>query len=191
MTRTKFNEIHQGQEVAFKNALSESNRSKLLTIANQIITSFVSKKGIAFFGNGGSAAEAMHLAAEFTGKCVRDHEPWFAISLGDSQSALTAITNDFGSEYVFARPIEAMKSNLGLVVGLSTSGKSKNVLEGLKKAKNLGMVTVLMTGNSIDYLELPYVDYMLNVESSLTPRIQEVHLLWGHTLAELVEEIFI
>jgi D-sedoheptulose 7-phosphate isomerase len=84
-----------------------------------------------------------------------------------------------------------MKSNLGLVIGLSTSGKSKNVLEGLKKAKDLGIATVFMTGNTIDYLEIPYVDYMLNVESSLTPRIQEVHLLWGHALAELVEELFI
>ncbi len=172
---------------AFEFAFDEELQAILISLLGEISTTFMQGKGIAFFGNGGSAAEATHIAAEFTGHCVIDHQPHFAISLNDSNSAITAITNDYGFEEIFRRQIYAMRNSLGVAFGLSTSGQSKNVISGLKEAKKQNMVTVLMTGINAKNLDLPFVDYKLCVESDVTPRIQEVHLAWGHTLAELIE----
>jgi D-sedoheptulose 7-phosphate isomerase len=173
---------------AFQDALNKDVQAKVIKIVNQIHSTFDKGQGIAFFGNGGSAAESTHFAAEFTGKCVKDHKPCFAISLNDSISAMTAITNDYGFDYIFSRQVEALKGSLGIVFGLSTSGKSPNVLRGLESAKKIGAMTVLMTGNSLLHPTPDFVDISLCVKSSSTPRIQEVHLFWGHLIAELVEE---
>jgi len=141
-------------------------------------------KKIALVGNGGSAAEAMHIAAEFTGRCVVDHKPWNVICLNESQSAITAIANDYGVEQIFARQVQAHLSKGDLLVALSTSGKSRNILEALLAAKNKDVSTMLWMGNFQSPLE------ELNcwkVQSTSTPRIQEIHLMWGHLIAETVE----
>ena len=143
---------------------------------------------IAFAGNGGSAAEASHLAAEFTGKCLIDHEPWRAISLNDSSPSLTAIGNDFGFESVFLRPSKAYLKEGDLLISLSTSGKSANIEKLLQDAAHRGVYGVLWTGKTYDEsTNLTQAQEIWKVNSTITSRIQEVHLLWGHLLAELVE----
>lgn len=143
---------------------------------------------IAFAGNGGSAAEASHLAAEFTGKCLIDHEPWRAISLNDSSPSLTAIGNDFGFESVFLRPSKAYLKEGDLLISLSTSGKSANIEKLLQDAARRGIYGVLWTGKTYDEsTNLTQAQEIWKVNSTITSRIQEVHLLWGHLLAELVE----
>lgn len=143
---------------------------------------------IAFAGNGGSAAEASHLAAEFTGKCLIDHEPWRAISLNDSSPSLTAIGNDFGFENVFLRPSKAYLKEGDLLISLSTSGKSANIEKLLQDAAHRGIYGILWTGKTYDESSnLTQAQEIWKVNSTITSRIQEVHLLWGHLLAELVE----
>jgi D-sedoheptulose 7-phosphate isomerase len=143
---------------------------------------------IAFAGNGGSAAEANHLAAEFTGKCLIDHEPWRAISLNDSSPSLTAIGNDFGFESVFLRPSKAYLKEGDLLISLSTSDKSANIEKLLQDAAHRGIYGVLWTGKTYDEsTNLTQAQEIWKVNSTITSRIQEVHLLWGHLLAELVE----
>ena len=114
---------------------SSLQSTKLLALAEHIYTVFESGNKIAFIGNGGSAAEAMHLAAEFTGKCVIEHKPLPALCLNESQSALTAIANDYGIEFVFSRQVEAHMRSGDLLIAMSTSGRSKNVLNAITTAK--------------------------------------------------------
>lgn len=173
-----------------RNVINNKNAfpiEKLTLIVKEVISTLKSNHKIAFVGNGGSAAEAMHLAAEFTGKCVKDHEPWNAICLNESQSALTAIANDFGVEQMFARMVKANLQKGDLLFVLSTSGKSPNILRAIEAANTEEIRTILLTG---DY-EVNVETWMqLNAPSSLTPRIQELHLIWGHYIAELVELSF-
>jgi D-sedoheptulose 7-phosphate isomerase len=161
---------------------------KIETLSRRILSSFEKGGSLAFFGNGGSAAEANHLAAEFVGKCVINHVPLPAVSFSANTSILTAIANDYGENEVFARQVLAHLGKDSIVVGLSTSGSSKNVLHGLQAAKTLGVYTVLWTSARLRN-DLAFVDEIWKVESESTPRIQEVHLLWGHLLAETVEQI--
>lgn len=160
--------------------------ARIEQLAKLIHETFKSGHKIAFVGNGGSAAEAMHLAAEFTGKCVIEHKPLPALCLNESQSALTAIGNDYGIEFVFSRQVEAHLIAGDLLIALSTSGKSKNILNALKSAGDLGVNSILWMGNF--EIEIEEVD-VWKVPSTSTPRIQEIHLVWGHILAECVEEI--
>lgn len=158
--------------------------NKLVDLSREVIRTFLAGNKLAFLGNGGSAAEAMHLAAEFTGKCVVPHSPLPAICLNESQSALTAISNDFGSEFIFSRQVEAHLKKDDILIALSTSGTSKNVLNALESGRSNGVRLILWTGLSAP--ELKNVD-IWRVPSNSTPRIQEVHLAWGHLLAEVVE----
>lgn len=159
-------------------------KEKILSLATEILDTFTNGNKVAFVGNGGSAAEAMHIAAEFTGKCVLDHRPLDVICLNESQSALTAIANDYGVEYIFSRQVEAHLKENDLLIGLTTSGKSANILQALKSAQEIGVKTMLWTGSSAP--EIPGVR-IWRAPSNSTPRAQEIHLIWGHLLAELVE----
>ena len=155
-----------------------------------VVSAVKAKEALIFFGNGGSAAEATHIAAEFTGKCLIDHEPWFALSLNDSISAITSISNDYSFEQIFARQILPLANAARIAFGLTTSGNSQTVINCLIQAKELGLTTVLMCGDLKnikikDYLRC--VDFILDVPSSTTPRIQEIHLLWGHLISEITE----
>ncbi len=136
------------------------------------------------FGNGGSAADAQHIAAELMGRYYLDRRPLPAIALTVNSSSLTAIANDYGFSQVFARQIEAVGHAGDVAIGISTSGRSLNVIEGLRTAKRQGMLSVLMTGRDGESVE---VDHCIAVPSDDTPRIQEGHILIGHILCEIVE----
>jgi D-sedoheptulose 7-phosphate isomerase len=161
--------------------------NQLVEISRKISALVQTAGRVAFVGNGGSAAEAMHIAAEFTGKCVVDHPPLPVMCLNESQSSLTAIANDYGVDFVFSRMVEAHLRPGDLLVCLSTSGKSKNILEALDVANKNGIQTCLWMGD-FD-LDIPNVE-VLKVPSKSTPRIQEIHLAWGHLISELVEDFW-
>lgn len=137
-------------------------------------------------GNGGSAAIASHVAAEFLGKCVRDRHPLPAISLAESHSSLTAIGNDYGFDQVFRRGVQAFGRPGDVLLAMSTSGSSPNILAALDEARGLGLTTILMTGaKGAERQE--HADHLLVVPSVETPRIQEVHMLWAHAWCEAVD----
>ena len=158
-------------------------------LTNQFLNAITNGGRIFFMGNGGSAAEATHIAAEFVSKCCIDHEPWPAMALNDSISAITAISNDYGFEEIFSRQIKAFANSKSVVIGLSTSGKSRNILRGLQTAKALGAFTSLWTSQQCPLDIQDFIDNKLIAPTYSTPRAQEVHLLWGHSLAEVVEGI--
>lgn len=158
-------------------------------LTNQCLNAVTNGGRIFFMGNGGSAAEATHIAAEFVSKCCVDHEPWPAMALNDSISAITAIGNDYGFEEIFSRQVKAFANSKSVVIGLSTSGKSRNILRGLQTAKELGAFTSLWTSQQCPLDIQDFIDNKLTAPTASTPRAQEVHLLWGHSLAEVVEGI--
>jgi D-sedoheptulose 7-phosphate isomerase len=139
------------------------------------------------FGNGGSAADAQHIAAEFVGRFAFDRPALPALALTVNTSCITAIGNDYGYELAFARQIQALGRAGDIAIGISTSGNSPSVLRGIEVAKQLGLITVGFTGAAGGQLK-GAVDYCISVPSNETPRIQECHILIGHVIAELVEE---
>ena len=173
------------------NSLSSPEISTALNeIADLIIEAIKKRKTIFFLGNGGSAAEASHFAAELVSKCVLDHAPWAALSLSDSTPIITAIGNDYGFELVFSRQIEALAREGDLVIAFSTSGTSPNVLAALQKSTELNCKSVLFTGQLCP--EIVSAKYLVAIApSELTPRVQEIHLLWIHLLSEYCEKILI
>lgn len=140
-----------------------------------------------FCGNGGSAADAQHLAAEFVGRYLVERRPLPALALHANSSAVTAIGNDYGYDQVFARQIEALSRPGDVVVGLTTSGNSVNVIAAFQRARALGLPTIALTGEGGGKLRAE-ADILLDVSSRETPRIQECHILIGHCLCEAVEQ---
>jgi D-sedoheptulose 7-phosphate isomerase len=138
-------------------------------------------------GNGGSAADAQHLAAEFTGRYLRRRDAWPAIALSTNTSAVTAIGNDYGFEEVFARQVAAYGRPGDVLVAISTSGASPNVVRAAEVARERGLKVIAMTGGSGGKMR-DLADIHLNVPSNSTPRIQESHILVGHVLCALVED---
>ena len=164
--------------------------NRLENLSNRIIRVFKNGGILAFAGNGGSAAESSHLAAEFTGKCLVEHRPLPALSLSDSIAGTTAIANDFGKEDIFIRPAQAFLNEKSLLIAMSTSGKSENILKLIKDSRSRGIYTVLWTGELRHSItEDCRADEVWSVPSVTTSRIQEIHLMWGHLLAEIIEEI--
>jgi len=155
-------------------------------IARLIIEAYRSGKKAVLFGNGGSAADAQHIAAELAGKYYMDRKPLPAEALTVNTSTLTAIGNDYGFEQVFARQLEGLGNPGDIAIGISTSGNSPNVIEGIRAAKRKGMITIGLTGADGGQLKNE-VDYCICVPSQDTPRIQEVHILIGHIWCELIE----
>jgi D-sedoheptulose 7-phosphate isomerase len=139
------------------------------------------------FGNGGSAADAQHIAAEFVGRFAFDRPALPALALSVNTSCVTAIGNDYGFDLVFARQIEALGRPGDVAIGISTSGNSANVLQGLAVAKKKGLHTVALTGSSGGKLKTG-ADHCICAPSNETPRIQECHILIGHIISELVEQ---
>lgn len=165
---------------------------RLIRLVERTIEVLERGNKIAFAGNGGSAAEASHLAAEFTGKCLVDHRPWRAISLNESTTSITAIGNDYGFEDIMLRQSQALMDEEDLLIALSTSGKSKNVQKLVSDASSRGIYTILWTGEAYDNSINPCnAKEVWKVDSKTTSRIQEVHLLWGHLLAELIEQTYV
>lgn len=141
---------------------------------------------IIFFGNGGSASDAEHLAAEFTGKYELERKGLAAIALTSGSASLTSISNDFGFERVFSRQLEALARKGDVCIGISTSGKSPNVVRALEKARLIGAKTIAFTGRDGGEV-VEYADVALIVPSDVTSRIQEMHILLGHCLVHLIE----
>ena len=163
----------------------EATAPKIVAVAGAMIRSLRTGGKIVLFGNGGSAADAQHIAGELVGRYYLDRRPLSAMALTVNTSSLTAIANDHGFAQVFARQLESVGRGGDVAIGISTSGRSANVLEALRVARRLGMVSVLLTGRGGE--DAAAADYCLAVPSSDTPRIQEAHILIGHLLCELVE----
>ena len=146
------------------------------------------KQGNTIFwcGNGGSASESSHLAVELIGRFKNNRRPLPSISLNSDTSAITCIANDFGYDEIFARQLEGLAKQGDVLVALSTSGKSENILRALQKAKDLGVTTIALLGNGGGEA-LNNADYAIVINSSETARIQEIHLLMGHTFCEFAE----
>jgi D-sedoheptulose 7-phosphate isomerase len=142
---------------------------------------------VLLFGNGGSAADAQHIAAEFVGRFAFDRPPLPALALSVNTSCVTAIGNDYGFDLVFSRQIEALARPGDLAIGISTSGNSSNVLHGFSAARKAGLSTVALTGCTGGKIKSA-VDYCICAPSNETPRIQECHILIGHIISELVEK---
>lgn len=156
-------------------------------LAADVHTSLRRGGKLLLLGNGGSAADAQHLAAELVGRYRRERAALAALALTTDTSALTAIGNDYGYEHVFARQVEALATERDVVLGLSTSGDSENVLRALQRAAALGACTWGMTGRSGGAMAELLGRRILRVPSANTPRIQECHIFLGHMLCALVE----
>ncbi len=178
--------IRESISVKEKLLHDESCLATLGKVASIMTEALRAGNKILFMGNGGSAADAQHLAAEFTGRYMRERRALAAMALNVDTSSLTAIANDYSFDRVFARQIEALGRRGDVAIGLSTSGISPNVLRGMEAARSLELVTVGLTGESGGRLK-DVVEHCLCVPSSETPRIQECHILVGHILCEIVE----
>ncbi len=156
-------------------------------IVNEIVSCYQNGGKVLFCGNGGSAADAQHLAAELSGRFYFDRQPLNAEALHVNSSFVTAVANDYGYDAIFARMIKAVGKSGDILIGLTTSGNSQNILNAFDVAKSLEMKTIGFTGVSGGKLK-EKSDFLLNVPSSDTPRIQESHIMLGHIICELVEE---
>ena len=156
-------------------------------IVDQIINCYENGGKVLFCGNGGSAADAQHLAAELSGRFYFDRHPLYAEALHVNSSYITAVANDYGFDEVFARLVLGMGSKDDILIGLSTSGNSTNILKAFSEANTLEMITIGFTGQTGGLLK-DKCKYLLNIPSTDTPRIQEVHIMLGHIICELVEE---
>jgi len=156
-------------------------------VSQAMIRLFKADHKVLFCGNGGSAADAQHLAAELSGRFYFDRPPLFSEALHVNSSYVTAVANDYSYNEVYARMTKAAGRSGDMLVGISTSGNSPNVLRALEVAKEQGMITVGMTGKTGGKMK-DVCDFLLNVPSTDTPRIQECHILIGHIICQLVEE---
>ncbi|MCF7935219.1 MAG: SIS domain-containing protein [Synergistales bacterium] len=167
---------------------SAGSAAPRLAVAAKRLIAVLEAGGTVFFcGNGGSAADAQHLAAELEGRFARARRALAGLALGTNASTVTAVANDMGFHRLFARELEALAGDGDALVALSTSGDSPNVLAALETARRQGVATIGLTGRTGGAMA-PLCDILLQAPSEKTPRIQEVHILWGHTLCALIED---
>ncbi len=164
-----------------------SHIDRIMEVTNRMVSVLESGRKVLFFGNGGSACDASHLAGELVNRFYLDRKGLAGLALTTDMSVITSISNDYHYHEIFARQIESLGNEGDMALGISTSGNSENVLRGLEKAKTMGLVTVGFTGGSGGKLASA-VDYAFIVPSKITPRIQETHITLGHVICELVEE---
>jgi D-sedoheptulose 7-phosphate isomerase len=156
-------------------------------VGKLIVDALLQEKKILLLGNGGSAADAQHIAAEFVGRFAFDRPALPALALSVNTSCVTAIGNDYGFDLVFSRQIEALGQKGDVAIGISTSGSSANVLHAMSTSKKIGLRTIALTGCTGGKLKNE-VEFCLCAPSTETPRIQECHILMGHIISELVEQ---
>lgn len=173
--------------IQVKEELLHKQIGEVIEITNLILESLKNNGKVIFFGNGGSAADSQHLAAELVGRFKKDRQGLPALSLTTNTSILTAIANDYGYEMVFAKQIEALGRKNDVAVGISTSGKAKSVNLAIKQAKKMGLKTIALTGGDGGEL-VKLADASLIVPSAITARIQEAHITIGHIICEMIEE---
>ncbi len=169
-----------------RNRFLKENLPRLLETVNLVSHAFVRGNKLFLFGNGGSAADAQHIAAEFVNRYVIDRPPLPALALTTDSSILTSISNDITFHEVFAKQIKALGKEGDVAMGISTSGTSVNIIKAFEVAKEMGIKTVALTGNDGGVIS-KMADVPLIVPSSSTPRIQETHIVVGHVLCEMVE----
>ncbi len=169
--------------------LHETNSDLICLIGEIIIKRLQSGSKLIFMGNGGSASDAQHLSAEFVGRFLKEREPLSAISLSTDTSALTAIGNDYGFDKIFERQINALAKEGDIVIGITTSGNSPNVLKAIEAANNLNCFTIGLTGRDGGKLK-DICNETIIVPSNITARIQETHILIGHILCDMVDTAF-
>ncbi|MDO8568210.1 MAG: D-sedoheptulose 7-phosphate isomerase [Dehalococcoidales bacterium] len=174
------------ESAGIKRDIARNQTGEIARVAQAIIAAYKAGGKVVFFGNGGSAADAQHLAGEMVGKLLLNRKAFPAIALNTNSSILTALANDFGYDSVFARQVEALVNKGDVVIGISTSGNSPNVIEGLKAARVKGARTVGFSGNGGGKLK-DAADMVITVPSDSTPRIQEAHITIGHIVCGLVE----
>ena len=182
-----------------KNIIKASIETKQLVLANEslietigkiveaIVKAFSDGKRVYFCGNGGSAADAQHLAAEFSGRFYSDRKALPAEALHCNTSYLTAVANDYSFDVIYSRMIDGIGHEGDVLIGISTSGNSENILKAIETAREKKMITVGFTGESGGKLK-DKCDYLINIPSTDTPRIQESHIMVGHIICQLVEE---
>ena len=174
--------------IRVKQALLDTQVPLIEKAARIVFNCIKNGNKLIFFGNGGSASDSQHLAAEFVGRYGSERRALPAIAFTTDTSILTAVGNDYGYEKVFERQIEALGKKGDVAFGISTSGNSKNVLFGITKARELGLTTIGFSGRSGGALH-PLVDISIVVPSQKTSRIQESHILIGHIICERVDEL--
>ena len=180
--------VYRSIEVKEKLLADSSFQSAVTQVAIRIIKAIQAGGKVMFFGNGGSAADAQHLAAEFTGRYLKERRALPALALSVNSSSVTAIGNDYGFDVVFARQLDALGRGGDVAVGISTSGNSRNVLQALELAKSKSIFAVGLTGSSGGRLKA-VADCTICIPSDEIPRIQEAHILTGHIICEIVEQI--
>lgn len=185
------NKIHSILEASIavkQQVLNDDHLARTMeAVVSVMVNCFKHDGKVLFCGNGGSAADAQHLAAEFSGRFYTDREPLYAEALHVNTSYLTAVANDYSYNEVYARLVKAKGRKGDILVGLSTSGNSGNIIEAFKVAKERQMIVVGFTGETGGKMK-EYCDYLLNIPSTDTPRIQECHITVGHIICQLVEE---
>ena len=184
----KIQDIFQ-ESVRVKQKTLEANAQNIASAIKELTEALGKKKKLLIFGNGGSAADSQHIAAEFVGRFQKERQAWPGIALTTDSSILTALSNDYSFDIVFARQIEGLGKKGDIAFGISTSGNSKNVIAAIQKAKELGLKTITLTGNDSGQVA-KLSDLSIVVSSQKTARIQESHLCIYHTICELVENQF-
>ncbi|WP_455242915.1 D-sedoheptulose-7-phosphate isomerase [Petrachloros mirabilis] len=170
-----------------KQQFVRDHADRIVEVAKLLVTVFREGRKVLLFGNGGSATDAAHIAAEFVGRYKRERHPLPALALATDIAAITCIANDYGYDELFARQVRAHGQKGDVVIAISTSGNSANVLKGVEAAKACGLTTVAWTGGTGGKLAA-MVDFSFVVPSESTARIQESHITLGHVLCELTEE---
>jgi len=171
---------------ALHQQVSKAGIEKVVAAASAIVAAFAQGGKLLTFGNGGSATDAQHLAAELVGRFERERRGLAAVALTNDMSVLTSVANDYSFDRVFARQVEALGRAGDVAFGISTSGTSRNVLAALEQARSAGLTTIALTGRDGGAVGKA-VDIHINVASESTPRVQEVHRTLLHALCELVE----
>lgn len=182
------NRLITSAEVKLTISKDEKLLQEIIAIVNEMVKAFKAGNAVYFCGNGGSAADAQHLAAEFSGRFYLDRKPLPSEALHCNSSFVTAVGNDYGYENIYARLIDGVGKPGDVLVGISTSGNSLNIIKAFEMAKSKNMVTVGFVGETGGKM-LGSTNYIIQVPSTDTPRIQEAHITVGHIICEMVEAI--
>ena len=181
--------IQASIDVKLKLLEDKKLRDTIAQSVKAILLAFKNGNKVLFCGNGGSAADAQHLAAEFSGRFYTDRDALPAEALHVNTSYITAVANDYSYDVIYSRMVKGIGHKGDVLVGLSTSGNSPNIFNAMETAKEKGMVTIGFTGSSGGKMK-GVCDYLINIPSTDTPRIQESHILVGHIICQLVEELY-
>jgi D-sedoheptulose 7-phosphate isomerase len=191
----EINNIKKNSEDYLENSLRVFKTNKLhldtiIKISNLCINSIENGNKILFCGNGGSASDANHLSAEIVGRFLLDRQPLPAVSLSSNPSVLTALSNDFGYQYVFSKQVEAIGKKDDVIFLISTSGSSENIIEAARESKKRGIKTVTFTGSNVNFLER-YSDFIINVDSDIAAFIQQSHITIGQLICYNIENYYL